>query len=100
MGYMKPRGVGNKSSSGTFTLDDLKAEDSGPLWSQHLDEDSGEIYYYNRVSKLSQWERPKNFDGYEIMTGQGAMRGPEQDEYERTFGIKYSKATADVSAKD
>jgi hypothetical protein len=48
MGYMKPRKVGG--GNGTFTLDDMKNEDQGPIWSAHYDEDSGEIYYFNNNS--------------------------------------------------
>ncbi len=51
MGYMKPRKVGG--GNGTFTLDDMKNEDQGPIWSAHYDEDSGEIYYFNRKTNDS-----------------------------------------------
>lgn len=101
MGYMKPRKVGG--GNGTFTLDDMKNEDQGPIWSAHYDEDAGEIYYFNRKTNDSQWERPKNFDGYEIMTGKNAKRYGDQssrEDYERTFGITFAQATMPLSAND
>jgi putative alpha-1,2-mannosidase len=51
MGYMKPRKVGG--GNGTFTLDDMKNEDQGPIWSAHYDEESREIYYFNRKTNDS-----------------------------------------------
>jgi hypothetical protein len=93
MGYMKPRGA-RGGGADTFTLDDMRNQEAGPVWSAHYDEDNGEIYYYNRKTNKSQWERPSNFDGYEIMTGQTAKRYGDtesREDYERTFGIKFSK---------
>lgn len=63
-----------------------------PIWSTHYDEESGEIYYYNRLTKKSQWDRPKNFDGYEIMRGQGAIID-KNSEYYRTFHVAGEEAT-------
>ena len=40
----------------------------------HYDEDKAEIYYFNRKTNDSQWDRPGNFDGYEIMAGKNAKR--------------------------
>lgn len=55
------------------------------MWSSHYDEDSGEVYYYNRLTKKSVWEKPSNFDGYDIKSGQGANSKTESL-YSRTFG--------------
>lgn len=67
MGYHKPRESKFEEGSGSsFSIEDIKNE---PIWSSHYDEDSGEIYYFNRLTKKSQWDKPKNFDGYEIMSG-------------------------------
>lgn len=79
--------------TGTFTLDDMRREDDEPIWSSHLDEDSGEVYYYNRLSRASVWVKPKDFDGYDILSGQGAMRNGDaesREAYERTFGLKFA----------
>jgi len=48
---MKPRSTGG--GNGTFTLDDMKVEEKAPIWSAHPDEETGEIYYYNRKTKES-----------------------------------------------
>lgn len=76
MGYKKPKGSGVQvgGGPGTFTLSDMRNEDKDPVWSAHYDEDKGEIFYYNRITKNSVWDKPKNFDGYDIMSGQGAKR--------------------------
>ncbi|CDW91664.1 UNKNOWN [Stylonychia lemnae] len=82
MGYQKPKQSQFEEDSGSsFNIDDIKNE---PIWSSHYDEDSGEVYYYNRLKKNSQWDRPKNFDGYEIMSGQQSMN--QDSVYQRTFG--------------
>jgi hypothetical protein len=65
----------------------------------HYDEDSGEIYYYNRKTNDSVWTRPENFDGYEIMAGKNAKRygdSSAREDYERTFGITFAQATMPV----
>jgi hypothetical protein len=50
----------------------MRNEDLEPVWSAHIDEDSGEVYYFNRITKKSEWDKPFNFDGYDIMSGQRA----------------------------
>ncbi len=57
-------------------------------------------YYYNRLTKDSVWEKPAEFDGYEIMTGMQARRFGDavmRDNYERTFGLKFATATPDIT---
>jgi hypothetical protein len=94
LGYLKPRNARSGGGAGTFTLEDMRSEEKDPVWSAHYDEAQGEVFYYNRVTKDSQWERPSNFDGYDIMTGQAAVRlGDQWEDYERTFGDKFSKAS-------
>ena len=53
-----------------------------PLWSSHLDEETGDVFYYNRVTRQSQWTKPKGFDGYDIAAGRPQKR---DNEYTRTF---------------
>jgi len=65
MGYQKPN-FEDHGAGANYSAKDLQRE---PIWSSHYDEDSGSIYYYNRLTRASQWERPAKFDGYEIMTG-------------------------------
>lgn len=67
LGYMKPRNTA--TGLGNYSLQDMKNEENDPIWSSHYDEDAQEVYYYNRKTKVSQWQRPEEFDGYEIMTG-------------------------------
>lgn len=69
MGYKKPQKSGGGGAPGTYTLDDMRNEDKDPIWSAHYDEEVGEVYYFNRVTSVSQWVKPSNFDGYDIMTG-------------------------------
>ena len=45
-------------------LDDLKNE---PVWSSYRDEDTQEVRFYNRITKQSQTEKPKDFDGYYVV---------------------------------
>lgn len=49
MGYQKPRGA-KAGGLGTYTLDDMKNEDRDPIWSAHLDQDTNEVYYFNRLT--------------------------------------------------
>ena len=55
-----------------------------PVWSSHFDEDTGEVYFYNRLTDESLWEKPADFDGYEIMKGLKAKKA--NSIYQRTFG--------------
>lgn len=73
LGYKKPRGHA-KGGAGTYSLDDMKSEDRDPVWSAHYDDGSEQIFYYNRISNNSVWEKPADFDGYEIMAGTQARR--------------------------
>ena len=36
-------------------------------WKAHVDEASGETYYYNTVSGLTTWERPEGFASDDAM---------------------------------
>ncbi len=85
MGYKKTKKLGGgHNDANTFTLEDIKNDE--PVWSSHYDEDYGEVYFYNRSTKKSQWTKPSKFDGYEIMAGQKAITQNEDNEYNRTFG--------------
>ena len=68
-------------------LDDLKNE---PVWSSYRDEDTEEVRFYNRITKQSQAEKPKDFDGYYVvgeLQNEGQKRKREENSiYERTFG--------------
>eukprot|EP00347_Sterkiella_histriomuscorum_P014253 403361588 len=83
MGYQKPKQTKHDDEGGSsFSIEDIKNE---PKWSSHYDEDSGEVYYYNRITKKSDWVKPNDFDGYDINSGQNSV--PQADSlYQRTFG--------------
>jgi hypothetical protein len=52
LGYKKPKNSGGKhNDANTFTLSDINNNE--PVWSSHLDEDYGEVYFYNRITKKS-----------------------------------------------
>jgi len=50
------------------------------VWSSQIDQNSGKIYYHNRLSGKSEWKKPKNFDGYDL-------KEQRDNEYTRTFKV-------------
>ena len=59
-----------------------------PLWKDVVDKKSGRTYYYNRVSKVSQWIRPSDYemDMLKVINGQIVVVDedsdpPSDDEY-------------------
>ena len=34
-----------------------------PIWSKEMDPTHNTPYFFNRITKQSQWEQPKDFDG-------------------------------------
>ena len=70
-------------------LDEIKSE---PVWSSYLDpEDETTVLFYNRVTKESVTEKPKDYDGHYVI-GEGAVKDSDNKDavakkiYERTFG--------------
>jgi len=67
-------------------LSELKSE---PVWSSYLDpEDDTTVMFYNRVTKQSVAEKPKDFDGHYVI-GEAARKPVDsvaKKIYERTFG--------------
>ena len=45
-------------------LDNIKNE---PVWHSYLDEETNEVQFYNRVTKVSQREKPKDYDGFYVI---------------------------------
>ena len=98
LGYKQPRKQAFYDSDPqgqTFSAEDLKKE---PVWSSHYDEDYDKLYYYNRLTKKSEWDKPAKFDGYEIMSGQASMFG-QDSEYQRTFGGGAATSFSEIAAK-
>jgi hypothetical protein len=48
------------------------------VWSSQIDQPSGKVYYYNRITGKSEWKKPKGFDGYDL-------KERIDNEYTRTF---------------
>ena len=70
LGYSKPSDDDNN-----FSVDQIKND---PVWSSHIDQTSGKVYYYNRITNKSEWKKPKNFDGVDL-------KERLDNEYTRTF---------------
>ncbi len=68
-------------------LNNIKNE---PVWHSHLDEETNEVLFYNRVTKSSQVEKPKDYDGFYVIgessTEAKKAKTVEQTIYDRTFG--------------
>lgn len=60
-------------------LSDIKSD---PKWSSHLDDDTGKIYFFNRLTKERCSSKPADYDGHYII---GETKN-KQSEYENTFG--------------
>ena len=45
-----------------YKLSSVISEDEyrNQFWGEYLDEESGDHYYYNSLSRVSQWEKPAN----------------------------------------
>lgn len=48
------------------------------MWSSQIDQSTGKVYYYNRITGKSEWKKPKGFDGYDL-------KERIDNEYTRTF---------------
>ena len=48
------------------------------VWSSHIDSSNNKIYYFNRLTKKSEWKKPKDFDGVDL-------KSRADNEYTRTF---------------
>lgn len=68
-------------------LKDIKSE---PVWSSYLDpEDGTTVLFFNRVTKASVDEKPRDYDGHYVIGEQTARQKEDQAAkkiYERTFG--------------
>ena len=62
-------------------LTDIKSE---PVWSSHLDDDTGKVYFFNRVNKARVDKKPENFDGHYVI-GETTAK-VDNSIYENTFG--------------
>jgi hypothetical protein len=72
-GYKKPRGTDGDS----FSMADIRNDD--PVWSSHYSEEfGGEVYFYNRLTKESLWEKPSQFDGYDISQGKDHQKANQK----------------------
>ena len=68
-------------------LENIKNE---PVWNTYRDPETLEVLFYNRVTKISQPNRPEDFDGYYVIGDHQSeaqkTKSDEQTNYERTFG--------------
>lgn len=48
------------------------------MWSSHIDSSNGKIYYFNRITRKSEWKKPRGFDGVDL-------KERTDNEYTRTF---------------
>jgi hypothetical protein len=59
-------------------------EKQGPVWTIHQSNSTGMLYYFNRVSGVTQWQEPEDFDGayepwmasLEVQLAQAGAREP------------------------
>lgn len=70
-----------------------------------MDDETEEVFYFNRITKESLWYKPEDFDGYDIQTGQSHLQAQnwekrEKDLYKATFEVQGSVATSMEASKD